>query len=116
MKDDLFTHLTFLVFNNLKMECPILSGNMLNHIKIEDIQPKFVRIAIAGPSYDLRKWRQEGVIEYTGLYDYAVSVNNVGAFGGRSTKSRHWANRTIVNACKVIGQIYNAEVVVNVEL
>lgn len=113
---NLFDELTTLVYSVLKIECPVLSGSMSSHIEMEDLQKKFARISISGPSYDLRKWQKEGIIEYTGKYDYAVSVNNVGAFGGRSTKSKHWANRAIVNACRTIGQIYDAEVIVDVEL
>lgn len=115
-QENLFNELTMLVFSTLKIDCPILSGNMFNNIEMEDLQKDFARIGISGPSYDLKKWRQEGIIEHTGLYDYAVSVNNVGAFNGKSKKSKHWANRSIVNACRVIGQIYNAEVIIDVEL
>lgn len=113
---DLFNELTMLVYTNLQLECPILSGNMSSHIEIEEIQDKYAVISISGPSYDLKKYAKEGIIEYTGEFDYAISVNNVGAFGGRSEKSKHWANRSIANACKIIGQIYNAEVVMDVEL
>ena len=117
MKDEnLFDELTMLVFSVLKIECPVLSGNMASHIEMEDLQKDFARISVSGPSYDLKKWRKEGIIEYTGDFDYAVSVNNVGAFGGRSTKSKHWANRAIVKACRAIGHIYDAEVIVDVEL
>lgn len=115
-ENDLFNELTMLVYTNLQLDCPILSGNMSSHIEIEDLQDKYAVISISGPSYDLKKWAKEGVIEYTGEFDYAISVNNVGAFGGRSEKSKHWANRSIANAIKIIGQIYNAEVVIDVEL
>lgn len=113
---NLFNELTMLVYTDLKIECPVLSGSMASHIELEEIQKDFARISVSGPSYDLAKWRKEGYVEYTGEYDYAVSVNNVGAFGGRSTKSKHWANRAITNACRAIAQIYGAEVIVDVEL
>ena len=115
-KDTLYEELTMLVFTSLQLDCPVLSGNMQHHIEYEEIGSNFSRISVSGPSYDINTWRKTGAIEYNGEYDYAVSVNEVGAFLGRSKKSRHWANKSIVKACRTIAKIYGAEVIVNVEL
>ena len=114
--DTLYEELTMLVFTALQLDCPVMSGNMKNHIEYEEVGSDFTRIGISGPSYDIATWKKTGSIEHTGEYDYAVSVNNVGAFMGKSTKSRHWANKSIVKACRTIANVYGAEVIVNVEL
>lgn len=115
-QDTLYEELSMLVFTTLQLDCPVMSGNMKNHIEYEEVGSNFTRIGISGPSYDVETWRRTGSIEHNGEYDYAVSVNNVGAFNGRSTKSKHWANKSIVKACKIIAEQYGAEVIVNVEL
>lgn len=115
-KDTLYEELTMLVFTTLQLDCPVMSGNMKSHIGYEEFGSDFTRIAVSGPSYDIETWKRTGSIEHTGEYDYAVSVNEVGAFMGRSKKSRHWANRSVVKACRTIAESYNAEVIVNVEL
>ena len=114
--DTLFEELAMIVFTALQLDCPVLSGNMGHHIEYEEVGDKFARIAVSGPSYDVKKWEKTGSIEFTHEYDYAISVNKVGAFGGRSTKSKHWANRSVVKACQAIANAHNAEVIVNVEL
>lgn len=114
--DSLYAELVSLVYSTLLLDCPVMSGNMQHHIEHEEVGSNFTRISISGPSYDISKWRTTGEIEHDGKYDYAVSVNNVGAFAGRSKKSRHWANKAIVKACRMVGALHGAEVIVNVEL
>ena len=114
--DTLYQELTMLVFTTLLIDCPVMSGNMQHHIEYEEVGSDFTRIAVSGPSYDITQWKKTGEIELDGRYDYAISVNEVGAFGGRSRKSKHWANRAIAKACRAIASSYNAEVIVNVEL
>ena len=116
MADTLYEELSMLVFTTLNLDCPVMSGNMKNHIEYEEIGNKFTRISVSGPSYDLSEWKRTGSIVFTGEYDYAVSVNEVGAFDGRSSKSRHWANKSIVKACNILAKEYGAEVIVNVGL
>lgn len=115
-QDTLYEELKNLVFTTLQLDCPVMSGNMKSNVEFEEVGSLFSRIAISGPSYNISKWQKTGVIEYTGEYDYAVSVNNVGAFNGKSTKSKHWANKSVVKACQAIASKYGAEVIVNVEL
>lgn len=114
--DSLHEELTMLVMSSLEIDCPVLSGNMASHIATEEMGNGFSRIGISGPSYDLKEYNKTGRIVYNGRYDYAISVNNVGAFNGTSVKSRHWANRAVEKACRIIASKYNAEVIVNVEL
>lgn len=114
--DTLYQELVSLVYSTLLLDCPVMSGNMQHHIEHEEVGVNFTRISVSGPSYDINKWRTTGNIEYNGKYDYAVSVNSVGAFGGRSKKSKHWANKSIVKACRAVASSHGAEVIVNVEL
>ena len=114
--DTLYEELTMLVFTTLQLDCPVMSGNMKNHIEYEEFGSDFTRIGVSGPSYDIETWKKTGSIEHTGEYDYAVSVNEVGAFMGKSTKSKHWANKSIVKACRTIAGLYGAEVIVDVGL
>jgi hypothetical protein len=112
----MFQQLTNIVFTKLALECPILSGNMQHHIVNESFGTKEATISISGPSYDIAKWRRTGQIVHDGKYDYAISVNNVGAFNGKSKKSQHWVNKSLATSCEIIGKLYNAEVIVDVEL
>lgn len=114
--DNLLQELSMLVLISLQMDSPVLSGSMKNHIELVEMAGNVARIKISAPSYDIAKWRKTGMIEYTGEYDYAVSVNNVGAFSGRSTKSRHWVNKSLNKICRIIANQYGAEVINNVEL
>lgn len=114
--DAIFEELTALVFTSLVIDCPVLSGNMQHHIKYDKIENTSAEIVVEAPSYNVSKWAKTGVIEYTGDYDYAVSVNNLGAFGGKSTKSKHWANKSVVKASRAIAGVYDAEVIVDVGL
>ena len=114
--DNVHEELVMLISTSLELNCPVLSGNMSSHIDLEEYTDKFARISVSGPSYDLGEYRQTGRIVYNDKYDYAISVNEVGAFLGRSKKSRHWANRSVEKACRAIANMYNGEVIVNVEL
>ncbi len=116
MDDTLYNELSSLVFTTLKLDCPVMSGNMKSHIEIDAVGNGFTRISVSGPSYDIDEWNKTGAIVHTNEYDYAVSVNNVGAFMGKSKKSKHWANKSVVKSCRAIATKYDAEVIVNVEL
>ena len=118
--DNLHEELTMLISSTLLLDCPRLSGNMVSHIKMDELSDDFARISISAPVYDVALWQKTGEIKYIKRFynetDYAVSVNNVGAFWGKSTKSKHWANKSVVKACRIIASKYGAEVIVNVEL
>lgn len=110
----MYQELIVLIYSTLLIDCPVLSGNMQHHIEWEEVGHDFARIVIKGPSYDIHKWMTTGEIERDGKYDYAVSVNEVGAFNGRSKKSKHWVDKAIDKACNTIASIYGAEVIRNV--
>lgn len=103
-----------LLFETLKNNSPVMSGNMKAHIKVKkvDLTSGEVVIEISGPSYDIQKWKNTGVIIHTHKYNYADIVNRVGAFG-RPNKSTHWVNKACNEACQTIaneiGAILNNE-------
>lgn len=111
MEINLVQDLTMLLLSSLRLDCPVLSGNMKTFISIEDVSEDEITISISGPSYDLKQWRKTGQIIHTNKFDYAPIVNAVGAFGGRSKKSKHWANKSIVKACQIKANEWGAEVV-----
>ena len=98
-----------LIYYNLVMESPVLSGNMQNFISGMGLQMD--AILITAPSYDMKRWRKEKVIVHDGKYNYAHWVNEMGAFG-RHNKSEHWVNRVVNMCCDLIAQKYNAKVTV----
>lgn len=106
---EFFERLVETVYSNLKKDCPVLSGNMKAHIKIIAKDSKNAIIEISGPTYDMTELDKNGVFEYVGG-DYAYSVNKKGAFGGRSTKSKGWVNRSLINSCNSVAPSLNAEV------
>lgn len=117
MQDTLFTKLVALVFAQLGNDCPVLSGNMSSHISYGSISPSEALIIVSGPSYDLSEWRKNRRIVLTNEFDYASSVNNLGAFMGKSKKSKHWANKSVVRACQIFAAEYpNMEVINNVAI
>lgn len=111
MEINLVQDLTMLVLSSLRLDCPVLSGNMKTFIALEEVSQDEITISISGPSYDLNQWRKTGQIIHDDKYDYAVSVNDKGAFNGKSKKSKHWANKSIVKACRIKANEWGAEVV-----
>ena len=95
------------LYRALKASCPVLSGNMRNHIT-----QRGKRIVISGPSYDLNLWKAKGRISKTvdiqkgktrsrfvSDFDYAYWVNEYGAFGTKhnnSLPSKGWVDRAIL--------------------
>lgn len=115
--NDLITRTMNLLNTTLVALCPVLSGNMKMSISIEQIDEKTAQVVISAPFYDLAKWKQTGEIEHTGkgwaknpqITDYAMWVNNIGAFGTHN-KSEHWVNRTCKSVMDVIGSEIGGEV------
>lgn len=110
----MYQELIVLIYSTLLIDCPVMSGNMQHHIEWEEVGKDFARIVIKAPSYDIKEWMRTGNIEHDGKYDYAVSVNEVGAFNGRSKKSQHWVDKAVKKACETIAGLYGAEVINNV--
>lgn len=95
-----------LIYTNLVMQSPVLSGNMKANIS----SMKLGEICISGPAYDLKKWKKDKVIVHTGGPDYANEVNISGAFG-RHNKSEHWVNRVLFDSVSVIANEIGAIVI-----
>lgn len=68
-----------------------LSLNLAETIKIK-INGSSVQVEIPAQMYDIKKFRNEGVIVYTGKGSYASSVNN---YGGFSRKHKNYVDRCI---------------------
>lgn len=95
--------LQLMIYYNLVLQSPVLSGNMQNMIDalglygLDPVNDES-RILITAPTYDMKKWKKEGVIIHDFRYNYAESVNEEGAFG-RHNSSEHWVNRVINRCC-----------------
>lgn len=105
-----------LLYSNLKLKSPVLSGNMKAHIKKNGDR----EIVIEAPFYDMKEYRKTGVIIHTGkvIYgkkDYAEWVNELGAFA-KHNKSEHWVNRTILDVARVIANEIGAEIINELQL
>lgn len=110
---EFFERLVETVYSNLKKDCPVLSGNMKAHIKVIEKDNKHAIIEISGPSYDMHELEENRDFIYTGG-DYAYSVNKEGTFGGRSTKSKGWVNRSLINSCNSVAPSLDAKVKVKI--
>ena len=106
-----------LVDENLYLSCPVMSGNMRNHIDVNTVLQgdEEVLIVISAPFYDLNEWKKTGRIKFTGktphgMHDYAYWVNALGAFG-RGGRNVHWVNRAIYEAVCTIASEMDAEVI-----
>ena len=112
---------------------PVLSGNMVREIlmaELVNVSDHEVTFCISAPFYDMKLWREKGVIVHSNLHiniyggksthasaygditDYAMWVNELGAFGSQN-ESMHWVNR-VCDMCAHL--IPNAEVINRLEL
>ena len=73
--------LQLMIYYNLVLESPVLSGNMQNMIDslgLYGLDPvnNESRILITAPSYDTKKWRKEQVIvhDYKFNYDKMIEI------------------------------------------
>ena len=104
-----------LLFETLKNNSPVMSGNMKAHIKVKkvDLTNGEVVIEISGPSYDVTHWRHTGAIVFTHKYNYAYWVNYSLSKYGKRKSSTHWVNKACNEACQTIaneiGAILNNE-------
>lgn len=102
MLDKLFS----LIYSDLIMSSPVLSGNMQSMIQLGQIGVKEVDIIISAPFYDNKEWEKNKIIKHTGesikgVTDYANWVNEIGGFGTHN-KSEHWVNRVLYECCQAI--------------
>lgn len=116
--------LSALVKMYLEEMAPILSGNLYREIVIAElvnVSDHEITFCINAPFYDTKEWRKKGVIihtnkvykkEYGNITDYAMWLNDVGAFGTHN-QSMHWVNRALNEAASLIP---NAEIINKLEL
>ena len=105
---------------SLRVNSPVLSGNMSNSIQTQQANPNEFVIVIDAPFYDINKWKQSGAVihtgkSYGGKNAYAESVNRSGAFG-RNNKSQNWVNRVCVEVANTIAAEIGAEVINELEI
>ena len=103
-----------LLFNQLLVNCPYLSGNMLNNISVKPLSDKKVEITISAKFYDVDLFKNKGVIKFTnenhnGITNYAMWVDNYGGFFSHN-KSENWITNTVADCCNVIGNEIGAKV------
>jgi len=112
--------LSTLIKMYLEQLSPVLSGNMRNEINTTHllrVNDHDVLFCVEAPFYDMKKWKETGVIVHTNkkidkITDYAMWVNEVGAFGSHN-ESMHWLNRALNDVARVMP---NAEVINELEL
>lgn len=111
-----------LLNEDLYLSCPVLSGNMRNHIDLNTVQPgdKEITIVISAPFYDMKEFKKSGQVKYTnkvvdGRTDYAQWVNDLGPFG-RPGRSQHWVNRTCYDVASAIANEVGGVVINELDL
>lgn len=107
--------LFFLLEEGLKLNSPVLSGSMRAHIEVVSVTEKEAVICIKAPFYDTAEYEATKKIIYTGnsyngITDYAMWVNNLGAFG-KGNKSQYWVNRVCKEVAEVIASEMGAQVI-----
>ena len=113
--DNIVERIHSLLFSNLTLSSPILSGNMRSLIQTTAVGPERCEIVIDAPFYDIKKWQKEGVVVHTGATisgrtAYAEWVNRLGGFATHN-KSEGWVNRAVLEACTAIANEIGAEVI-----
>lgn len=88
-----------MLFSNLVLSSPVMSGNMQNSIKVGVVGQGSMELVISAPFYDIPRWRKDKTIVHTGekrgsVTDYAEDVNKYGGFRTHN-ESEGWVNRTI---------------------
>ena len=115
MEDNIVERLHALLFSNLIMQSPVLSGNMQSMIQV-GLQGSATReIIIDAPYYDAKQWYKNKTVVHTGQTvngktAYAYDVNKYGAFG-RHNQSEGWVNRAIKEVVDVIANEIGAQVI-----
>ena len=106
--------LYILLQNALKVNCPILSGNMKSGIRVKSMNENEIVLEIEAKFYDVAEYERSRKIVYTGenkngITDYAEMVNREGAFGTHN-KSENWVDDTCLDVCNVIARKYGGDI------
>ena len=113
--DNIVEKLHAVLFSNLIMSSPVLSGNMQSMIQV-GLQGSSTReIIIDAPFYDAKRWYKDKVVVHTGETHngktaYAEDVNKYGAFF-RHNKSEGWVDRAVREVVEVIANEIGAQVI-----
>lgn len=118
--EDIVEKLHALLFSNLVMQSPVLSGNMQSMIQTGMQGSATREIIIDAPYYDMKKWNKDKVVVHTGQVingktAYAEDVELYGAFG-RHNKSQGWVGRAIKEVVEAIANETGAQVVYEIRL
>lgn len=113
--DNLFEKFHSLLYGDLVVNSPVLSGNMQSLISYGQIGEDYTEIIIDAPFYDGKKFKKDNVIVHTnqilnGFTGYAQWVNDNGAFNTHN-KSEHWVNRVVNDVAHVIANEVGGEVI-----
>ena len=107
--------LQHLIYYNLVVNSPVFSGNMQNMISglglygLDPVNGE-ARVLITAPSYDIERFKKEGIIVHDGKRDYAYFVNEYGGFGANKS-SKHWVNKVINECCEIFAKSHGGMVV-----
>lgn len=113
--ENVVSKLHALLFSNLVLQSPVLSGSMRSKIQTTAVSDDRCEIMIDAPFYDIKKWEKDKTIVYTGQIingrtAYAEWVNQSGGFGTHN-KSQGWVNRAILEVCTAIANEIGAQVI-----
>ena len=94
--DEMKKKLALLIQEKIKQdfESVHLTGNLMNSIHIEQSGDSIL-INVDAPTYDISRFKKEGVIVYNGLGSYAQEVDDTGGFSG---KHKDYIERAINDA------------------
>jgi hypothetical protein len=106
------------VRNSLIQNCPVLTGNLVSHIKFTSYNEHSANIKMSGINYNATRWRETDVFRYYSkasgsnrYFDYANWLNIFGAFG-RGRKDVGWVNKAVLNAVRSFAGSYNARIII----
>lgn len=110
------------VRNSLIQNCPVLTGNLVSHIKFTSYNENSANIKMSGLNYNSTRWRETDVFRYykkgalnskgqNMRFDYANWLNIYGAFG-RGGKDIGWVNRAVLSAVRSFAGSYNASIII----
>ena len=116
------TQLGTFVRNSLIQNCPVLTGNLVSHIKFTSYNETSANIKMSGLNYDSNRWRNTDVFRYVKSgtmnskgqnlrFDYANWLNIYGAFG-RGRRDVGWVNKAVLSAVRSFASAYNASIII----
>jgi hypothetical protein len=110
------------VRDSLIQNCPVLTGNLVSHIKFTSYSEHTANIKMSAMNYNTRKWKTYDVMRFYNDYasnrkgqylrfDYANWLNIYGAFG-RGRRDIGWVNNAVLSAVRSFAGAYNASIII----